>query len=171
MTIMTKPRAFRLKNKDGDDDVEFTGVQLSLATTETPEATRWTEISIYRTEGGRYVIHRCGRSVLFHAHAGTCNTGVPIMIGQLDEFDRNELQPCARCRPGEIVDIELREMIDREVDWYNVDDCPAAEVAETLKLKRDDGTKFISQVAQRALLEAMNVDAVLRDSVTVRKIS
>lgn len=171
MTIMTRSRTFRLKNKDGEDDVEFTGVQLSLATTETPEATRWTEISIYRTGGNRYVIHRCGRSVLFHAHAGTCNTGVPVAISQLDEVDRADLQPCVRCRPGELVDLPADAMIDREVDWYNVDDCPATEVAETLKLKREDGTKFISQVAQRALLEAMNVDHVLRDSVTVRKIN
>ena len=172
MTSMTKSRSYRLRDK-AEPDVEFTGVLLDAATTETPEATRWTEISIYRTDGGQYVIHRVGRSVLFHQHDGVCNTGVPIKVGRLSEVDYADLQPCDRCRPGELDELSTDTMINQETDWYSVDVCQADQITRTLELVRPDGTRFISHVAQRALLGAMNADPALRAvraSMTPRKI-
>jgi hypothetical protein len=173
MTSMTKSRSYRLRDKS-DPDVEFVGVLLDDATTETPEATRWTEVSIYRTDGGQYVIHRVGRSVLYHQHDGVCNTGIPIEVGDLDGDDVIDLVPCERCRPGEIDTMDDTTLINKEMDRYNVDVCQAESVAKTLELVRPDGTKFISHVAQRALLGAMNADPALRAAMAnmpARKIS
>jgi hypothetical protein len=170
MTSAIKMRSYRLKDKMAPD-VEFTGVQLGFATTETPQATRWTEVTIYRTEGGQYVIHRIGRSVLFHRHDGVCNTGIPTAFKDVDPDEIEDLERCQKCGARFIDEYGPDEIIDLEMDRFNVDVCAPEQVGKTLELTREDGTKFISHVAQRALLEALGADQVLRDSVSVRKIS
>lgn len=149
--------------------VEFQGELLASTSTETPEATRWIELEIYRTTTGRYVIHRVGRSVLYHVHGGTCNTGVTKPASQLD---RELAQPCPRCSPATVAKLGHypATLVDVELDKDRVDTCDAAGVYATLQLKRRDPTtgeeySFLSQPARRALEEAMEHDLELRDQV------
>ena len=43
--------------RDGNPPITFTGEELSSATSEDHNSTRWTEITIYRTKGGKIVAH------------------------------------------------------------------------------------------------------------------
>lgn len=167
MTSTAEPRSYRLKDKL--DDVEFVGEQIAFATTETATSTRWTEVTIYRTIGQQYVIQRVGRSVLYHLHDGVCNTGIPTAYADIPQGDE-DLVPCDRCNPPDVDDLEIDELVDLELDRYNVDICQADEVATKLQLSRPDGSTFMSQVAGRALAQALAADPALRQSVTVRKV-
>lgn len=48
--------------KDGERTVEFTGVLLGRSSSAAPGKTRWAEISIYRTVGGKYIVAGVGRT-------------------------------------------------------------------------------------------------------------
>lgn len=151
-----------IRVQDKYDMVEFRGVQLADVSTETPSSVRWTEISIYRTEAGRYIIHRVGRSVLYHAVDATCNTGVPATVGELvgdDVYD--DLQPCTRCHPGDLDDLNLKTVVLRELDKHSVDVCDAGQVYDRLLLHRAGGETFMSNPAQRAYDTALAADPAL----------
>lgn len=150
---------------DKYDMVEFTGELLADVSTETPSAVRWTEIEIYRTEAGNYVIHRVGRSVLYHVHQGVCNTGVGVKARDLDD----DAQPCRRCRPPEWEDLPDEMLVDQELDKHQVDVCSAHEVQQRLTLRRPDGSTFMSNPAQRAFTIAAEADPALQDH-TVRRV-
>lgn len=47
-------------------EIEFSGRELGRATTEKDDSLRWTEIVIYKTSGGKYIIERLGRSLIYH---------------------------------------------------------------------------------------------------------
>ena len=49
---------------DAETLVTFTGVRLAFASSQTPNKTRWSEISIYRTDSGKYIVHGVGRSII-----------------------------------------------------------------------------------------------------------
>jgi len=164
-----KPQDYRLPDKY--DHVEFTGTLIGESSTETPESTRWTEIRIYRTTGGKYVIYRIGRSVLFHRHDGVCNTGVARQVKDL-ELDDEIAVPCSKCRPGELDDLEDTDVVDEELDKHAVTVCDADDVYRQLLLKRRDDTTFMSQPARRALEMAVLADPHLALNVgTTRKVS
>lgn len=46
--------------------IVFDGVQIGHVTSKRPNAPRWTEMSMYLTEGGAYVLEKIGRSVVCH---------------------------------------------------------------------------------------------------------
>jgi hypothetical protein len=48
--------------KDEDRNIEFRGRLLASASSEEPGKTRWTEVEIYKTVGGNYVVSTIGRS-------------------------------------------------------------------------------------------------------------
>lgn len=49
---------------DGDQITAFTGDLLGVGSSLKSGASRWHEVRIYRTTGGRYIVHKIGRSVL-----------------------------------------------------------------------------------------------------------
>jgi hypothetical protein len=75
---------------------------------------RWTEIEVFMTVTGKYVIHTLGRSVIYHRHDSECNTG-KTQLGQDMDAD---MVPCYRCRPSaSYTDEEYDEVpFDVEVD-------------------------------------------------------
>ena len=153
-----------IRVQDKYDMVEFRGVQLADVSTETPSSVRWTEISIYRTEAGRYIIHRVGRSVLYHDHDSTCNTGVPVAVGDLvnlEDVEVDDLMPCPRCRPGDLDWLDPETVILRELDKHSVDVCDAGQVYDRLLLHRAGGETFMSNPAQRAYDTALAADPAL----------
>lgn len=77
---------------------EFPGYLLGGVSTQIRDQPRWLEISLYKvTDGtGRYVLHMCGASVVYHKHNGPCNTGVPTSARDMPL----DAEPCKICRPG-----------------------------------------------------------------------
>lgn len=51
--------------KTGGTDVEFEGDELArVSSRKSEDQTRWTELALYRTKSGRYVVQNIGRSVV-----------------------------------------------------------------------------------------------------------
>lgn len=75
--------------RDGTLPLRFAGEELSYASSEAPGKDRWFELTIYRTDDGRYVAH---------------GTGVSDVVG---EDDRHWATVCAT--PGELIDALRRD--------------------------------------------------------------
>jgi hypothetical protein len=94
------PAHYEFPDKAGTPQ-EWDGWLLGSDSTETDESTRWTEIEVYRTITGKYVIRVLGKSVIYHRHypeeSGEvgCNTGDQQLGRDMDA----DMRPCRRCRP------------------------------------------------------------------------
>ena len=159
--------------QDRYEQIEFSGTLLADVSTETPDSDRWTEIRIYRTIAGSYVVERVGRSVIYHEHDGPCNTGVPVRSGDLDDM----FTPCRRCQVADLDVISQNEMVDQELDKHQTDVVDAAGVQGVLTLQRRDHNRgenvsYLSNPALRALALAANADSALCDVRShVRRVS
>jgi hypothetical protein len=92
------PRHYEFKDKAGIDKT-FDGWLVSSESTEADRSVRWTEIEVYLTVTGKYIVRTLGRSVIYHKRTQDgvtgCNTG-RVQIGQdMDE----DMLPCRKCRP------------------------------------------------------------------------
>lgn len=58
---MTEPVVVK---RDNNVDLKFNGVLLSGTSSRRPGQDRWTDLSLYRTDNGKYVIVSIGRSVV-----------------------------------------------------------------------------------------------------------
>jgi hypothetical protein len=153
---------------------EFDGQLISSASTERTDDPRWTELNIYRTDSGRYVIHRVGKSVVYHARGGPCNFGVATPGEDLPD----DAEPCRRCRPPATDDPDFnpRDHYELEQDFHSAVVCTGPEVPQRLTRRGENRATgapedFMSSVSRRALQGAIDHDPDLRAAVTsVRRV-
>jgi hypothetical protein len=113
------PAHYEFTDKAGTPH-EMDGWLLDSESTDTDDSIRWTEIEVYRTVTGRYVIRVLGKSVIYHKNypedSGSrgCNTGVPQLGRNMDA----DMKPCRRCRPPAAYTSALHDddTFDVEVD-------------------------------------------------------
>lgn len=153
---------------------EFTGRLIAFATSEDPtdeDCLRWTEIYIYRTQGGNYVSHVIGRSLIYH-DAGTngCRRGKLTRVHSLLQQERNndvdESVPCPECTPLTLEELPASANIRVETDRHTV---RKAEDVNTLvsnlqQRRQRDGSMYLSTVSQTALAMAAENDPSLGDT-------
>lgn len=91
----TEMKSYRL-HRENDIDLLFTGRELANVSSRDPNAAafpRWTEIRIYRTESGKYVVEQVGRSTVRNevdrVTIKVANTAaeVPIALRRRDEVE------------------------------------------------------------------------------------
>lgn len=172
-----------IRVRDSAGYKEFQGRLLSHVSTETPELPRWTEMHLYKVTDGteRYVLKITGRSVVYHAHDGRCNSGVPMTVTSLlsqvgDDGEGlvllDELEPCQKCQPAEPEELEALTdgIVDVEEDRHTVHVCATADaVVNTLRNPKSMGSRgagMISGPGQRLLAAAALVDAGVKNAVT-----
>ena len=66
MTLINQKNPVHLVTRDGEADLRFTGVKLAHESSRKPDGpsnSRWTEITLYRTDSGKYVVERVAISV------------------------------------------------------------------------------------------------------------
>lgn len=157
-----EPRLIKLR--DSWRDVEFVGVRLAEVSTDNSSNPRWTEMELYRiSEGpnkGKYVLSVMGRSVVYHQHDGSCNSGVPVSVREIDE----EFEPCHRCNPPAPEALISVSTVDLEEDRPKVD--VVADPQELLRKLYSPKLSAISGPGQRLLAKA----AFQEDGVTVKDI-
>lgn len=162
---------FQVKNQL--EVIEFEGDLIAEATTERPNDPRWTEINIYRTTGGSYVIHRVGRSVVYHLHGSECNYGIATAGAKLPR----DAEPCPTCKPASPEELFQEDLFDLEIDIHSAEVCTAVELPQRLthkKVNRSTGQeeRFMSSVSRRALQGALDADPGLASAVmNVRRVS
>lgn len=65
---------YELPDRD-NRTIRFTGRMIGQADTREGEAERWTSVSVYRTEGGNYIVHVIGHSTVDgERNRYTCHT-------------------------------------------------------------------------------------------------
>lgn len=167
--------------RDGLARIKFIGDQLAAVSTETTVQPRWIELELYRVDQappgyeGRYYIHTIGRSVVFHVRDSTCNTGIPIPLGQLPD----DAEPCPRCQP----DVRLirvpgttdtfewvgpADRVDLESDRHTTHPCKtASDVVTQLEGKSGPAKGKLSAPAQRLLEIAALADEDIADAIII----
>lgn len=78
-------------------EIEFSGKMLGSSTTENDDSLRWTEINIYRTDGGNYIVERLGRSLIYHRASAPCRGDGWVEVAGNKLPDESE--PCPSCKP------------------------------------------------------------------------
>ena len=136
------------------EEIVFTGTRIAHKSTENPQSLRWIEIDVYRTKGGRYVIHRVGVSLVYHVHDGTTckDTGVAMRFSDL----KDNAEPCAICKPPWEADNDL--ILDSETDRHTAVVCEAGQVQDNLMVHPQNGAPFLSSPARKVLDQAVQND-------------
>jgi hypothetical protein len=157
--------------RNGDEMFVFDGEELGHASTDDDgDLPRWTEITIWRTKAGKYVIEKVACSVVYHTLDG-CDRGI---IRDADSSLDPDSQPCLVCRPDILVADQVKIETNRYVTFVT-ENAPAA--VEALRLTDIDpdsdgfGTVFMPNVARRALAEAAERDQSIKDAFLTQRIA
>lgn len=149
-------KKYSINNKS--DIIEFKGTLLSHVSSRQPEKHQWTEILIYKTEGGKYVVHRIGNSVRYHVpeEDGGCETREGRLVSG-DEVP-SDFIPCPTCDPEACHDDDFLlydYIIETPLSSADVADTPS-DVRKCLLLGNQ-----LTGLAYSALQEAVRKDQSL----------
>jgi len=156
-------RRYRLYNDR--QSVIFEGTLLASVTSERDGVQRWTDIEIFRTKGGRFIVNKVGVSVV--AHLITCDEvktkkyhGIADLLPE--ETPPELREPCPLCNP----DIELLLRTDPpsltfEQDRHRTDTYTDPEsMLEDLYIVKG-GKKILTSIVLWALDEASKHDPLV----------
>jgi hypothetical protein len=84
-----------------------------------------------------FLLHTLGHSVVYHSTDGDCNRGIKVPVEEFAaraEFPEDELEPCTRCYPPLLGDVEPGTRLELEILRHTVTKCRDADaVVERLK--------------------------------------
>lgn len=159
---MTEPEINTYSVRDGTRLLTFDGVLVAHISSRRPTSPRWTEMSLYRTQGGTYVYEKIGRSRVVHM------PGCPRIVQPLPRFqesrpgdDPDEGYEFCNCVPAEYDFTQLLAEEDRHSIVMSED---ATAIVDAFYVKRH-GRRELPQMAA-SLLE----QAVANDSEIARNI-
>ena len=67
MTLINQKNPTLIVTRDNEPDLRFTGIEIAYESSKKPDgpsSSRWTEITLYRTDSGKYVVER--RALTIH---------------------------------------------------------------------------------------------------------
>jgi hypothetical protein len=168
----------RFNLRDGGKPITFMGWFLGEASSQQPDSTRWTDLALYRTEGGAYILEKVGRSDVFHGE--DCDregrNGKPMSKGKrftnleeaLSEEDREEyfsmndrdladfFVPCDECSPSYD---DQPVWVERDIFSAPVYDSPEKVINALFQSK--GGNRYLSRIARELLEQAVAKDKQL----------
>lgn len=163
-----------------DREVRFVGEELGSATSRVgrdEDAIRWTEVVVFKTRAGQYVLQRIGASSVYHGGPDQCGgsrgerlrtTTLPNRIGD-DRTD--DLAPCPVCQPGPW-ELYHEVVVERNVSTVTVaEDADALVTAAHSRDRDDPHVLFLSKTAERALRAASERDPLVRDAFLVQEVA
>jgi hypothetical protein len=143
---------------DGGRMIRFDGEQLGSASTRERDSIRWSETRIWKTTGGKYIMQKVGRSLVFHATGG-CKYGTEVYLGDMP----CDYLPCPVCKPS-----KSEMYVKQENDRFTVHVSDSAEgIVESAKLQDDDGVWYTTRVDREALEQAANADDEMHEAYFV----
>src|SRR5690606_29211309 len=133
--------------RDRFDVIEFEGDRIGSASTRKDEDQgRWTEIHIYRTTSGKYVVQRRGCSVVFHRKGKPCSSGEIV----LDEDIQDGSIGCAKSEPATDFVDDGECVHEVRISSADVVSAPQA-IRRVLVIKKEGRPEYLSSVAHSAL--------------------
>lgn len=147
---------------NGDRAMAFEGQLLASASSDDGKAQRWTEFELYRTSAGQFVLHKVGRSAVYHAPDSTCTRSATRK--EVSEVEGDDLIPCVRCGVPLIMDLcGPGAVILVETDRHSVVVSESARgIVASMYGKDGNGTKFLTNVAERLMQAAARKDTDIR---------
>jgi hypothetical protein len=152
----------RFQIRDSQRLVTFTGECLGESTSQSGTDVRWTELSLYKTDSGRYLVERVGRSDVFHTKSCARRSKGELKQHLSDNVPEDrELEdyvPCDECKPSRI---DSPVYVERDIFAVNIY-ATALELFQSLYRVGSNGIPFLSHVAQVLLEKAMQNDDDIR---------
>jgi hypothetical protein len=147
--------------QDGFRRITFTGVLLSRASSKTHDRWRWTELALYRTDGGSYILEKIGASRVLHVR------DCPQVIEDLPRFQ--EVYPGEDpdddkflyddCVP-DVYDFPSL-LVEKDRQWAQITDSPTAVIKSLTRYR--DRARWIPRLNNTLLEHAAEIDpAVMR---------
>lgn len=160
MTGMQEGTEQRFDLRDGQRPITFVGWMVANADSQSGTNPRWTELSLYRTITGRYVLEKIGRSDVFHSPG--CKRKSGAFFESLDhalEADQDRAEddayvPCDICKP----DFAQQPVyVERDISAVAVYAEPE-QLVDALFRKDADNMRYLSRVSRELLDEAASRD-------------
>lgn len=136
--------------RDGSRLLTFEGQRLGHISSRRPGIARWTEMTVYKTVGGSYVLEKVGRSILTHS------PGCSAILSELPRFqdahpgdDPDEDYEYHDCVPDVYDFPSLLAEEDRY--WAIISDDPA-KIVDAL-YRRREGTRHLPRISIELLEE------------------
>jgi hypothetical protein len=147
---------FRLH--DGNRVIKFSGQILASVSSEDENSLRWSEFTLYKTQANKYILHRIGRSRVYHTL--WCHRGLePTPTTAITE----DWVPCSKCKPNLIND----SMICPEKTRNKVIITPTAEsIITALYMKDENDVFYLTNTAKDLLEEASENDEDIKKAYT-----
>ena len=168
---MTPTPVFDQQVRDGHRLLTFDGHRLATISSRDGEKDRWTEMSVYKTAGGSYILEKVGRSVRLHMPGcGDILKDLPLFQqahpGEDPEYGYSW---CERCSPpiGEEYDFTTL-LVEEDRYWATISTDPEV-IIEALWRKRE-GYRRLPYISVQLLTELSKVDPAF-DSWRTEKVS
>ena len=154
--------------RDGVRLVSFDGVKLAEVSSQRSTSPRWTELTLYRTDTGRYVLSKIGRTVVLHM------PGCPSIIGNLNRFVDDHPGEDPDEAPWEphvcvAADADIDELLVEETRYWAVVADTAADIIGHLH-RKDGGVTVLPRLSVNLLEQAAQVDADIADGFYVERV-
>lgn len=154
--------------RDSDGTIKFRGVLLGSATSRSgPANLRWTELHIFRTEAGTYVVNKIGRTRAYHVPGEECAKRAPV-IPNPGRAAMSGLLPCPFCGPYPD-DAEVALEVDRSSVQTATSASGCVESCKTFN--HQEQTVFLTNVARRALEAAAQSDEAVAEAFYERRLA
>ncbi len=142
--------------RNGNRTLKFTGDPLAYSTSKRPNAPRWIEFYLYKTDKGDYVLSRVGVSHVYHT--SVCPLVQRYGLHEAHVEDLNiESVACEDCKPH-----FAEPFIYPETHryWSLVTSDPAA-VLDALYQNDKNNSRYLTRVAETLLEKASAVDPAI----------
>lgn len=172
--------AARHELANGDRVLRFVGEKIGSGTSRIgvdADKIRWTEVDIYRTTGGQYVVHKIGRSSVYHRKDTPCNIKhsrrtTPASLKRREPERYEDATYCPVCVPDDILLMDPDTLIYMETDRATAHVSTTAQGAVEAAHNRDpEGTAFLTRPAEYALRHAARTDPGLREAFLVEEVA
>jgi len=140
--------------RNGDRTLRFEGRHLANSSSRRAGIPRWIEFDLYKTNSGTYVLSRVGVSHVYHASVCPLVSRYGLHEASVDELSPSAV-PCDECKP-EFYDPMVYPEVFRY--WTLTADEPEA-VLDALYKPGDNGSRYLTRVAERLLSQAAAQDA------------
>jgi hypothetical protein len=140
----------------------FSGEELSYVSSAEKDSARWTEITLYKTDGGSYIVFTAGRTLMYHSPPpGGCDHGQRTVVS--DDLPKRGSVACPKCTPTHEDELQLGEIIYLETDRTTVRVTHTAKgVWDLLQVKSNDSdVPYLSKIARKVLAQAAQNDEAL----------
>lgn len=157
---MTPTPVFSAQVRDGNRLLTFDGQLLaSISSRESPDKDRWTQMSVYKTQGGSYVLEKVGRSIRLHM------PGCSDILKDLPRFQQAHpgedpevgYSWCEKCSPpiGEEYDFPSL-LVEEDRYWATLSTDPKV-IIDALYRKREGYTR-LPRISVQLLNDLCEVD-------------